>query len=148
MHDIPGKFIGLLLAFLLLVIVPFANTSLENEMIDRRAIVMDVTNFIDQVVDSREITDAELREFNARLASYGVTVNYEITRYQMSVNPGVGQTTVTTYFPSKELDKWNTGDRIQIHVWTTGYSGSQALSHALTGIYTSELDRTFVARIR
>ena len=148
MHDIPGKFIGLLLAFLLLVVVPFTNTSIEEELIDRRAIVMDVTNFIDQVVDSRQLTDLELREFNTKLASYGLTVDYEITRYEASVNPGSGQNTVTTYFPSKDFSTWNTGDRIAVHVWTTGYSGPQVLSHALTGIYMSNLDTTFVARIR
>lgn len=148
MHDIPGKLIGLLLAFLLLVIVPFTNLAVEDEIIDRRAIVMDTTNFIDQVVDSRQLTDTELREFNSQLASYGVTVDYEITRYCLSVNNGGGDTTYSTYYPDANIHEWKTGDRISVHIWTTGYGGPQALAHALTGIYASKLDKTFVARIR
>ena len=85
-NDIPGKIIGLLLAFVLTVIMPFVTVTVENEMLDRRLIIDDVSNFIDEVIDSRNVTDAMINELNVNLASYGVTVDYDITHYARSVN--------------------------------------------------------------
>ena len=71
-NDIPGKFIGLLIAFVLTVVMPFVNTTVETEMLDRRSIISDVSNFIDEVVDSRQVTPSMLQELNTNLAAYGV----------------------------------------------------------------------------
>lgn len=149
-HDIPGKFIGLMLAFILTVVTPFVNTTVELEMLDRRSIITDVTNFIDEVVDSRQITDAMLKELNSNLASYGVTVDYEITHLKRDVNPDPLEpgSYYTSYIPVGDTVPWEKGDRISVRVRTVGYSTTQTLAHRLVGMFVSELDRTIVARIR
>lgn len=149
-NDIPGKFIGLLLAFVLTVVMPFVNTTVELEMLDRRSIITDTTNFIDEVIDSRQITDAMLKEFHTNISSYGVNVDYEITHLKRTVNPDPANPDAyyTNYVPVSNDYPWEKGDRISVRVYTVGYSSTQTLAHKLIGLFISELDRTIVARIR
>ena len=150
MHDIPGKILGILVAFILLVVAPFVVTVTTNEMIDRRAAFMTMCDFVDGVIDSRAITENELREFNSELQSYGMTMDYTIMREMRSVdpdplNPG---DYVRTYIPTDDYMHYNQGDHIILHVKSLGYSSSSSLAHSLAGMYIDPFDETIVARIR
>ena len=150
-NDLPGKFIGLLLAFVLTVIMPFVTVTVENEMLDRRLIITDVTSFIDEVVDSRVITDGMIDELNVRLASYGMSVDYEIDHYARSINvdPLEGADTYyTTYTKVDDVYNYKKGDKISVRVFTTSYSATEALAHKLTGMFVKDLDTTITARVR
>ena len=149
-NDIPGKFIGLILAFVLTVIMPFVTVTVENEMMDRRLIINDVCNFIDEVVDSRVVTDAMIDELNVNLASYGMSVDYEITHYARSVNsdPLTQDDYYVTYVRQSNNTQYAKGDKISVHVYTTGYSATESLAHKLTGLFVKELDETITARVR
>ena len=158
MNDLPGKFVGIALAFILTVIMPFVNVVVEDEMIDRRLIIDDVRSFIDQVIDSRTITDAMIDELNVSLAAYGITVNYDIEYYVLSVNPD--PLTTDSYYATyvlcdlKELPNKNgvkqlsKGDKITVHVYSTGSSTSVSLAHKLSGIVVKNLDERITARVR
>lgn len=149
-NDFPGKVLGIIIAFVLTVIVPFINTTVEQEMLDRRSIVMDVCNFMDEVVDSRQISDSMVRELNTRISSYGMTVDYTITHYRQSVNPDpvkAGEY-YSNYVVVDNTEEWQRGDRIEVHVYTLGYSTAESMAHKITGMFISDLDRTFVSRIR
>lgn len=149
-NDIPGKFIGLVLAFVLTVVMPFVSVTVDTEMTDRRLIINHVTDFIDEVIDSRNVTDAMIDELNVNLASYGVTVNYEIKRYARSVNadPITDSDYYVTYLPQDDTTTYNKGDKISVRVYTVGYSSTGALAHKLTGLFVKDLDETITARIR
>ena len=149
-NDIPGKFIGILLAFVLTVVVPFVNTTVEQELLDRRSVIMDVTNFIDEVVDSRQITDAMLRELNTSRASYGTSVNYTVTHYRRTVNPDPLDTSkyYTNYVVVDSSEPWQKGDRISVRVESVANSLTETISHKLAGLFVPKLDRTITARIR
>lgn len=149
-NDLPGKIIGVLLAFVLCVITPFVTISNQNEMLDRRMIINNVTDFLDEVIDSRTVTDSALSELNVNLASYGIIVDYEITRYALSVDPDpVNPNTYTTnYIVTDDNRHYNKGDKISIRVYTVGYSSTQALAHKLTGMFVKDLDETITVRIR
>lgn len=149
-NDIPGKFIGLLLAFVLTVIMPFVTVTVENEMCDRRLIISDVTNFIDEVVDSRNITDGMIDELNVKLASYGMSVDYEITHYSRTVNvdPLKAGDYYTSYVKVNQNETYSKGDKISVRVFTTSYSATEALAHKLTGMFVKDLNVTITARIR
>lgn len=150
MHDLPGKFIGIIIAFVLAVVVPFVNTTVQQEMLDRRSAVMDVTNFIDEVVDSRQITDAAVRELNSSLASYGTSFDYEVTHYRRTVNPDPMKSGsyYTNYIVVDSEQEWERGDRISVRLFTIGHSTTETISHKLSGLFVPELDRTIAARIR
>lgn len=149
-NDIPGKFIGLLIAFVLTVVMPFVNTTVETEMLDRRSIITDVTNFVDEVIDSRQVSDSMLQELNTNLAAYGVIVDYDITHYRRTVNPDpldAGKS-YTSYYIVGNNEEWLKSDRISVRVRTVGYSNTQMLAHRIAGLFVGELDRTITARIR
>ena len=56
MNDVPGKFIGFIVAFFLCVVGPVVNIASQQEMLARRQVVMEMSNFIDEVTDSRRYT--------------------------------------------------------------------------------------------
>ena len=149
MNDLPGKLIGLAIAFALLVGAPFVCATVESEMLDRRHVVIDVCNFIDEVVDSRQITDSMIDELNVNLASYGMQVNYEVVRYARNVDsdPLKSGGYYVSYVPVNDWD-FEKGDKISVHVWVTGYSTAEGLSHKISGMYVKQFDETFTARVR
>lgn len=147
--DMAGKFIGIVIAFCTVVISPFVMTTVESEMVDRRLIINDVTNFIDEVVDSRTITDGMIDDLNVNLASHSMSVDYEIIRYARSVDPDPvheGE----YYITYLEQDDYNfaKGDKIQVHVFITSYSTTESLAHKITGMFIKDLDTRITARIR
>lgn len=150
MHDIPGKVIGLFIAFFLVVVAPFVVTVTTSEMLNRRAAYMTMCEFVDSVVDSRQITDAELKEFNSKIQTYGMTMDYSITREIRSVDPDPLSTDgyIRTYIPTSENKVYNQGDHIVLRVRAIGYSTSSGLAHSLIGMFVDDFDETVVARIR
>ena len=150
MHDLAGKICGIILAFVLVIIMPFVNVAVENEMLDRRLIINEITTFIDGVVDSRQITDSMINELNVSLAKYGISVDYDITRYARSVNndPLSDGDYYVTYMQVDDNTTYRKGDKISVHVYSIGYSGSISLAHRLSGIFTGDLDVILTARIR
>lgn len=147
--DIPGKVIGILLAFVLCVIFPFVIISTEEEMVSRKLIVEEVSSFVDSVVDGRMITESEIRELNTSLAAHGMLLDYEISRYVRSVNPNpAGDGYVISYIEMDDINHYNKGDKISIHVYEVSHAATSTLSHRLTGIYLRDFDLTLTARIR
>ena len=60
MSDIFGKVLGTMLAFILLFFAPFTMVTLSNEMVARRTIMNEMQSFIDEVIDTRAVTDKQL----------------------------------------------------------------------------------------
>lgn len=149
MHDIPGKVLWIIVLIAVLIEF-FGITSTESTMLDKRALYIDICDFVDGVVDSRQITEPELKEFEARIASYGFSVDYEIrhlvrqdTPDPMSVS---GYTTVWT-----EVDNTTTymqGDKIIVHVWSLGNTRNQNIMSSVSSIWVKPFDETVPARIR
>lgn len=148
--DIPGKVVGILLAFVLCIIFPFVIISTEEEMISRRLIVEEVSSFIDSVIDGRVITDAELRELNASLAAHGMLLDYDIHRYVRSVNPDPTKEEgyLVSYIERDDNMKYDKGDKVSIHVYEVSHAATSTLSHKLTGLYMRDFDLTITARVR
>ena len=148
--DIPGKVIGLGLAFVLCVLMPFITVSVEQEMLERRLVVSDVSDFIDSVVDSRKVIDSELESLNLALASYGMRVSYDIKRYRATVNPDPVHTDdfSVTYVLADDTTNYDQGDKISVHVYAIGTSTSINISRRIAGVFIKDCDVTLTARVR
>lgn len=148
--DIIGKFLGILLIFMLLVLAPFIEYSAQKESMDSRAIVSVVNNFIDEVVDSREITDNMLKQLNSDLASYSVMVDYEIIREKRVIDPD--PLNPGEYYPSlvvaDDNRHYEQGDHITVRVYAVGTTASATIAYKLAHVVTPKLDYTFSARVR
>ena len=148
--DIPGKIIGVLLAFCLCIIMPFVTVTVEQDMLERRLIVNEISGFIDSVVDSRKITESELEDLNLALASYGLTVDYEIKRYSATINPDPVHPDDfnVTYLATDDNKNYNQGDKISVHVFAIGNSTSINVAKRISGIFIKKFDVTLTARVR
>lgn len=164
MKDIPGKFVGLFLAFFLCVIGPVVNINSQQEMLMRRQILSEMSNFIDEVVDARAIYPSMRKELVTRLNSYGVAVNFKIVKEQRSIDASivttgntesVEGTAVTSYIPvplnglsDSDTIYFSSGDRVGIEVVGLSYTGIQNVTHSLSGLFLPKVDYRLYARVR
>jgi inner membrane protein involved in colicin E2 resistance len=152
MGDIFGKLIGLILAFILLLLVPLSIVVLMEEVADRRSIINEVSNIIDEIADTRTLTDAQIADFYAGVSSYGPLVDVTIYRYIRTINPDGSTTdpddTYTSYVISENLDNWFQGDICKVRVRAIGYTGAQRYIMGTFGIMLPEFDFTLAGRVR
>lgn len=151
MNDIPGKIIGILLAFVLCVIMPFINVVVEDEMVNRRLITEDIADFIDSITDGRVMSTADVKAFEAKLASYGILLDYDVTRYARTVNPdplNSDSNYYVTYVEMTDNEHYNKGDKVSVHVYQVSSSGTETLARKLSGLFIRDFDVTITARVR
>lgn len=149
-RDHVGAFICLIIAFFCCCITPFANMLVNQELQDRRNVIADVDNFVDSVVDSRQITEPMLKEFNTKLASYSLVLDYEIKREVLAIEPDPLHEGdwYPSYVVTDDNMHYNQGDHISVHVRNIGYNSAISLGHSLCGIVLGDLDETITARVR
>lgn len=150
MSDIFGKLFGVVLAFILSVLTPYTITTMVDDMVARRSIINEMSMFIDEVIDTREITEQQLADFQLGCNSYGPVVQIEVVRYVKTIDPLPGHPgeTYITYVVSDDNTKYNQGDHIQVTVKTIGYTGSQRLVMATVGLLSPKFNCTLAGRVR
>ena len=155
MSDIFGKILGIVLVFLLCVLAPISIIVLTDDMTDRRNIFNEMTNFVDTVIDSDKISEAQLRDFYYGVSSYGPQCSVEIVQYIRVVTPGAqeGEAKIS-YVPvnittQAETDvTLTTGDIVKVHVHATSYTGVQQFVHATIGMLLHPIDFTVSGKVR
>lgn len=154
MHDIPGKLLWLIVLFVV-IIGFFGITTTEVTMLDKRSLYTDMCDFVDSVVDSRMVTSSEIKEFEARIASYGFSVDYEIQYLRRVDTPVDSGGSLTNTFKTVWVDAdWEVdeelskGDKIVVHVWALGNTRTQNMLTAVSSLWVKPFDETVPARIR
>ena len=150
MTDIFGRVFGVILAFILLFIAPFTMVTLSQEMVARRTILNEMQSFIDETIDSRQVTDQQLEDFYLGISGLGPIVDVEISRYVRKVDPypvEEGEIYVT-YVYSEDNRTYNQGDKVSVRVHAIGYTGTQKFLRAITGLFLPQIDYTLAGRVR
>lgn len=150
MTDIFGRVFGVILAFILLFIAPFTMVTLSQEMVARRTILNEMQSFIDETIDSRQVTDQQLEDFYLGISGLGPIVDVEISRYVRTVDPDPveeGEIYVT-YVYSEDNRTYNQGDKVSVRVHSIGYTGTQKFLRAITGLFLPQIDYTLAGRVR
>ena len=164
MNDVPGKFIGFIVAFFLCVVGPVVNIASQQEMLARRQVVMEMSNFIDEVTDSRRYTPQMRKALVAKINSHGVTVDFTIIKEQRSIDAtvdvgGVDSAKGTAHVSyiripidsTTDDDKvitFDTGDRIGIETHSIAANSTQYLSHLIAGMFIPEFKYNLYSRVR
>ena len=153
MGDIFGKILGVILAFILCIMAPLTIVAMSDDMSDRRAIYSDVTNLIDQTVDTGQITEQQLQQFLYNVSSHGPVCDVKIVRHMRVVNPSADGGTITTYVPiDMFLDgapmHFNTGDLIQVSVKAVEYTGAQRVARMSIGVALTPIEYAVSGRVR
>lgn len=143
---------ALVLSFFLLVAAPFSLSVLSDNIMARYAIMNDVENFLDEVADTGKIDDTMLSNFYLDVSSHGVLVDVEVQRYVRVVEGGVsdagGHNQVTTYMLTDNIESFNTGDKVVVHVEAVGYTAGQRVVMGTIGQVLPDFDYTFPKRVR
>lgn len=150
MTDIFGRVFGVILAFILLFIAPFTMVTLSQEMVARRTILNEMQSFIDETIDSRQVTDQQLEDFYLGISGLGPILDVEISRYVRTVDPDPveeGEIYVT-YVYSEDNRTYNQGDKVSVRVHAIGYTGTQKFLRAITGLFLPQIDYTLAGRVR
>lgn len=150
MNDIFGKVLGAMMAFVLLFLAPFTWATISNEMVARRTIMNEMQTFLDETIDSRQVTDSQLEDLYLGIAGLGPVLDVEVERYVRVVDPdpktpgGI----YTTYVYSDDNRTYNQGDKVKLRVHAIGYTGTQKLLRSTIGLWLPQIDYTFAARVR
>lgn len=150
MRGFIGKFIAAVLIFLLLVVVPFVNTAVTEENANRILLLYDVTEFIDEIVDSRTVTESMVKTLNTKIAAYGIPVDYTIEREMIDVEPDPLNSGkyYPAYIATDETTNFNQGDHVIVHLYSTSSSTPMSLAQHVANIYAGKIDVKLSARIR
>lgn len=150
MGDIFGKLIGVVLAFVLLFLGPFTWVTLSNEMVARRTIMNEMQSFLDETIDSRQITDTQLEDLYLGISGLGPICDVEVERYVRTVDPDPKKagSIYITYVFSENNREFNQGDKVKIRVHSINYTGAEKLLRATVGLWLPPIDYTLAARVR
>ena len=155
MSNMLSRLLAICLGFLLLVFAPFSLSVLSDNISARYAIMNDVTNFTDEVADTRRITKDMLSNFYLDVASHGILLDVTVERYVRVVESDAtsGGKLVTTYMaqPVEITDAdfiFNSGDKVVVHVEPIGYSAPQRIVTSTIGQILPDFNYTFPVRVR
>lgn len=150
MGDIFGKILGSMIAFVLVFLAPFTWATLSSEMVARRTIMNEMQSFLDQTIDSRQVTENQLEELYLGISGLGPVCDVEVERYVRVVDPDPKQTggIYTTYVYSENNRTYNQGDKVKVHVKAIGYTGTQKFLRSTIGLWLPQIDYTFAGRVR
>lgn len=148
MTGFPSKIIGLVIVFIMLVLGPTLRSVQMDSITQRRELYNEVTNMLDNITDSGEVTNQTLEDFYLGIASKGIPVDVKIERYVKIVNPDGKGGTYYTYTYSDNINDWNKGDVCKIKVTQLTSTNLQRLAYNISKMSTKSLDFTFSGRVR
>lgn len=154
MGDIFGKVFGVILAFILCILAPITVSVMADDMSDRRILYSEMTNFVDEVVDTATITKEQLTDLYAGLNSYGPLCEVKITRYMRAANPDSKGQVEVTYMPvdisvnTPSKVSFNTGDLVKVELRAVDYAGVQRVARGLLGAFLKPIEYSVTARVR
>lgn len=149
MYGFINKILGIVLCFAMMVIM-VCSVMLSDQIQARRSVVAEVTNFLDEVTDSGNLTERQVADLYLACSGYGPTCDVQLLRYVKVVNPDPKNpgSTYTTYVGSDDFYTWNQGDILKIKVTEIGYSSTSSFLYSTLGILLAPVDFTLAGRIR
>ena len=80
MHGFLSRIVGLILAFLMLIIAPLINAYGVQEMENKVELLNDVSEFLDKQTDKGGITDEDMDQFYVNVQSHGMILDVKVDR--------------------------------------------------------------------
>jgi NADPH-dependent curcumin reductase CurA len=110
----------------------------------------EMQSFIDETIDSRQITDAQIEDFYLGISGLGPVCAVEIERYVRTVDPdpmNPGEVRVTYVFTENNRT-FSQGDKVKVRVHAISYTGAERLLRSTVGLWLPTIDYTFAGRVR
>lgn len=149
MKGIGGRAFAIVMFFLYLLVM-YSEAVVSQELSDQREIISATDEFVDKIIDSREVTDAMVREYEARLASYSSLVTYEVSREMRVLEPDSMNSGehVPSYIVADTNTRYNQGDLVVVRVKERNYGSGMSFVHSIFSIFVPKLDIRIADRVR
>lgn len=149
MKGVVGRVLAIVM-FLLYLLVMYSESVVLQEISDQREIISATDEFVDKIIDSREVTDAMISEYEARLASFNSVVTYEVTREMRVLEPDSlhNGEHVPSYIVADTNTRYNQGDLVVVHVKERNYGSGMGIVNSLFNVFVPKLDLRIADRVR
>lgn len=148
--SIPGLILSICISVMNFIIFPFYVIGCHSYVQSWHAMLNETRNFVDEVIDTREITDTMIEDFNFALSSYDVVYSAQIYRKVKTINPDPvhpGQT-ITSYTIVDDYSTFNTGDRVTVICEPVTIGFYQSVTRALLHLPMDDQKIEKTARVR
>mgnify|MGYP006898198349 CR=1 FL=1 len=102
MHGFLSRIVGLILAFLMLIIAPLINAYGVQEMENKVELLNDVSEFLDKQTDKGGITDEDMDQFYVNVQSHGMILDVKVDRLVKTATESGDGTIHTTYIAADD----------------------------------------------
>lgn len=146
-NSLTGLVMGIVILFLGMLVEPLYYIGCVQWRDDMNMVQNSTRNFIDKVIDTREMSEDTIADFNLALASCSSTFSYKILHEEIVTNPNEGGT-VTTWIYTDNLEDWNSGDLITVEVKQVSQNFFQRVSSMMMGLIYSNKSCTMCGMVR
>ena len=150
MKDVVGSVLAIFLGFILLLVTPMYYFSIIQWAKAATVALTAARNLIDEVIDTKEMDDAALANFNMDLAALSGYYTATVTRQVKVVNPhplNPGET-YTTYMTVDNNKEYDQSDFIIIEIEPLGVNISQSIARTLMGFQIPDNGVVLAGRVR
>ena len=149
MGDFLNKLVSIVIVFLMLVLAPLLISYKTDDMMGKREILNDVTQYIDMISDTGKVTQDGLNNLYIKVNSHGLAVDVKIEKKVRVEVPilvdngaaGMSNDTKTVYYTYDLTDLveaddtiLNTGDVIKVNISEIGISAARRITYTILGI--------------
>ena len=149
--SIAGMAVQIFILFFSLIILPIYFMSIIQYYKDVNRIQTAERNFVDYVIDNRQVSDAAMSELNLSIAAVSTPVKVEIKRETRVINPGSTAGAVDVSWIAAEYDNttiWDQGDLITVTVKQEQANIMQQISSVFLGSSYNNLNMRLTAMVR
>lgn len=149
--SIAGMATQIFILFFSLIVLPIYFMSIIQYYKDVNRIQVAERNFIDYVIDNRQVSNAALSELNLSVAAVSTPVTVSIKRETRVINPGSTAGAVDVTWIAAEYDEntiWDQGDLITVVIEQEQANIMQQISSVFLGSSYNNLKFQLTAMVR
>lgn len=149
--SIAGMAVQIFILFFSLIVLPIYFMSIIQYYKDVNRIQTAERNFVDYVIDNRQVSDAAMSELNLSIAAVSTPVKVEIKRETRVINPGSTAGAIDVSWIAAEYDNttiWDQGDLITVTVKQEQANIMQQISSVFLGSSYNNLNMRLTAMVR
>lgn len=149
-NSIVANVLGVIILFLSLIVLPTYFIGIINWRDDMNTCQTAARNFVDMVIDNKQITDKAQSDLNLSLASCSSTFTYQYFREEKTTNPDGHGGSITTwnYVEVSPDTVWRSGDICTIVITQEGLSIYQRISSAILGTSYNRIEIRLSGMVR
>ena len=148
MGDFLNKIISITLVFLLLVVAPLVITYASNDMVAKRLVLNEMTQFIDLVTDKASVSDSDIDSLYVGVNASGGVYNVEVKRYVRLATVGEDGSIENTYMADELVGTLNVGDVVKVSVSEVGVSTTKRLLWTILKLDNGNFEPSLAGTVR